>query len=52
MDWFWLDVLLARSEHDEANRALCRLPCYLGYLRCDIRSNDMRAAVTVKAAAT
>jgi HK97 family phage major capsid protein len=25
---------------------------YLGYLRCDIRSNDLRAAVTVKPAAT
>jgi HK97 family phage major capsid protein len=25
---------------------------YLGYLRCDVRSNDMRAAVTVKPAAT
>jgi hypothetical protein len=25
---------------------------YLGYLRCDMRSNDLRAAVTVKAAAT
>ena len=25
---------------------------YLGYYRLDIRSNDLRAAVTVKAAAT
>ena len=25
---------------------------YIGYLRADVRSNDLRAAVTIKAAAT